>query len=118
MADNAGKPFFLYVPFNAVHAPHQVPAKYLEPYTANLQGERRKYAGMLAAMDEATARSWTRSSRPDAEEHAVHFSSDNGGPPGEVTNNGKFGRARRRCTRAGCGRRVASWEGHIPAGVV
>ena len=53
VADNAGKrPFFLYVPFNAVHTPHQVPAKYLEPYAA-LQGERRKYAGMLAAMDEA-----------------------------------------------------------------
>src|SRR5262245_50690873 len=49
--ETAGKkPFFLYVPFNAVHAPHQVPDEYMKPY-ANLKGERRKYAGMLAAMD-------------------------------------------------------------------
>ena len=37
------KPFFLYVPFNAVHAPHQVPDEYMKPYTA-LTGERKTYA--------------------------------------------------------------------------
>jgi arylsulfatase A-like enzyme len=46
------RPFFLYVPFNAVHSPHQVPDKYKTPY-ANLPEPRRTYAGMLAAMDEA-----------------------------------------------------------------
>ena len=29
---DASKPFFIYVPFNAVHAPHQVPEKYSAPY--------------------------------------------------------------------------------------
>src|SRR6476661_2854607 len=47
---DAKKPLFLYVPFNAVHAPHQVPAKYKEPY-ASLKEPRRTYAGMVAAMD-------------------------------------------------------------------
>src|SRR3954468_2487786 len=44
------RPLFLYVPFNAVHAPHQVPASYTEPYS-KLKGARRTYAGMVAAMD-------------------------------------------------------------------
>ena len=48
------RPLFLYVPFNAVHAPHQVPAKYKEPYSG-LAEPRRTYAGMVAAMDEAVA---------------------------------------------------------------
>src|SRR5262249_41846407 len=53
VADSAGKePFFLYVPFNAVHAPHQAPAEYTKPYTS-LKGERLKYAGMVAELDEA-----------------------------------------------------------------
>ena len=50
--DDPKTPLFLYVPFNAVHAPHQVPAKYTEPYT-RLKEPRRTYAGMVAAMDEA-----------------------------------------------------------------
>ncbi len=50
----ADKPFFLYVPFNAVHSPHQVPEKYTTPY-AGLPEPRRTYAGMVAAMDEAIA---------------------------------------------------------------
>ena len=49
------KPFFLYVPFNAVHSPHQVPRKYLEGFD-HLKGDRRSYAGMLTAMDEAIGR--------------------------------------------------------------
>ena len=38
--------------FNAVHAPHQVPAQYKEAY-ARLPEPRQTYAGMVAAMDEA-----------------------------------------------------------------
>src|SRR5436305_5039003 len=46
------RPLFLYVPFNAVHAPHQVPEKFKAAY-AKLKEPRRTYAGMVAAMDEA-----------------------------------------------------------------
>jgi arylsulfatase A-like enzyme len=38
------KPLFLYVPFNAVHSPMQVPEKYMEPYV-KLPMMRRTYAG-------------------------------------------------------------------------
>ena len=40
------------MPFNAVHAPHQVPDSYKQPY-AHLKEPRRTYAGMTAALDEA-----------------------------------------------------------------
>jgi len=46
------KPLFLYVPFNAVHAPLQAPDDYLKSYPA-LNGPRRKLAGMLSAADNA-----------------------------------------------------------------
>jgi hypothetical protein len=48
------KPLFLYVPFNGVHSPFQVPDQYTAAYP-NLEGNRKKLAGMLAAVDEAVA---------------------------------------------------------------
>jgi arylsulfatase A-like enzyme len=117
--DTAGKrPFFLYVAFNAVHAPHQVPAEYTKPYAA-LKGERRKYAGMLAAMDEAVGRIVAAVEQAGARGNTLFvFSSDNGGPqPGVVTDNGKY-RAGKGTLYEG-GVRVAAfatWDGHVPAG--
>jgi arylsulfatase A-like enzyme len=117
--DTAGKkPFFLYVPFNAVHSPHQVPDKYMEPY-GNLKGERRKYAGMLAAMDEAVGQIVTAVEKAGVRGDTLFiFSSDNGGPrPGVVTDNGKF-RAGKGTLYEG-GVRVAAfatWDGKIKAG--
>ncbi|MCI0625266.1 MAG: arylsulfatase [Acidobacteria bacterium] len=114
--ENAGRrPFFLYVPFNAVHAPHQAPEKYKEPY-AHLTEPRRTYAGMVAAMDEAigqiVAALDEKGLRKDT---IIIFSSDNGGPaPGRVTDNGPF-RAGKATLYEG-GVRVAAcvaWEGRI-----
>ena len=89
---HAGKqPFFLYVPFNAVHAPHQVPEEYTKPYS-QMKGDRRSYAGMLAAMDEAVGKVLDAIEAAGATDNTlVLFSSDNGGPsPGKITSNGKF----------------------------
>lgn len=119
VTENAGKkPFFLYVPFNAVHAPHQVPAEYMKPY-ANLKGERRKYAGMLAAMDEAVGQIVDAVEKTRLRQNTLFiFSSDNGGPrPGVVTDNGKF-RAGKGTLYEG-GVRVAAfvtWDSHVRAG--
>jgi arylsulfatase A-like enzyme len=118
--DNAGKkPFFLYVPFNAVHAPHQVPDEYLKPYEGKLTGERLKYAGMLAAMDEGVGRIVEAVEKAGVRKNTLFiFSSDNGGPrPGVVTDNGKY-RAGKGTLYEG-GVRVAAfatWDGHIKAG--
>ena len=83
------RPLFLYVPFNAVHAPHQVPESYKAPY-ATLQEPRRTYAGMVAAMDEAVGQIVAAIDRKGMRPNTLFiFSSDNGGPaPGRVTSNG------------------------------
>ncbi|MFO1064211.1 MAG: arylsulfatase [Pirellulales bacterium] len=118
---NAGKkPFFLYVPFNAVHAPHQVPEKYSAPYTG-LKGDRRIYAGMLSAMDEAVGKIVEAVDAAGAMDNTLFlFSSDNGGPaPGRVTDNGPY-RAGKGTLYEGGVRVVAfaSWKGHVPTGAV
>lgn len=109
------KPLFLYVPFNAVHAPHQVPAKYTEPYK-QFREQRKLYAGMLAAMDEAIGQIVTALDEAKMRQDTlIIFSSDNGGPaPGRVTSNGKL-RASKGTLYEG-GVRVAAfaaWEGRI-----
>ncbi len=85
------RPLFLYVPFNAVHAPLQVPEEYTKPY-GHLRPQRRTYAGMVAAMDEAVGQIIAALERRGMLKDAlVVFSSDNGGPsPGIVTSNGPF----------------------------
>ena len=114
----ADKPFFLYVPFNAVHTPHQVPEKYCAPYAA-LPEPRRTYAGMVAAMDEAIG--WILAAldaRGLRANTLIFFCSDNGGPePGRVTSNGPL-RAGKGTVYEG-GTRVCAcvaWQGHIKAG--
>ena len=115
----ANKPFFLYVPFNAVHAPHEVPEKYSEPY-ASLREPRRTYAGMVAAMDEAIGGILAALDACGLRTNTlVFFSSDNGGPnPGRVTSNGPL-RAGKGTVYEG-GTRVCAcvaWEGRIKQGI-
>src|SRR5205823_3781658 len=74
------KPLFLYVPFNAVHAPHQVPESYKAPY-ASLPEPRRTYAGMVAAMDEAIGQIAAALDETGIRKDTlIVFASDNGGP--------------------------------------
>jgi arylsulfatase A-like enzyme len=114
----ADKPFFLYVPFNAVHAPHEVPEKYCGPYAA-LPVPRRTYAGMVAAMDEAIGQILAAlDERGFRTNTLIVFSSDNGGPqPGQVTSNVPL-RAGKATLYEG-GVRVCAcvaWQGHIKPG--
>ena len=46
------KPLFVYMAFQSVHFPIQVPTKYVAPYI-HLDSNRQQFAGMLAALDEA-----------------------------------------------------------------
>ncbi len=119
-AHDRSRPLFLYVAFNAVHAPHQVPEKYKAPY-ASLAEPRRTYAGMVAALDEGVGQIVDAIDRAGLRSNTIIvFSSDNGGPaPGQVTSNGPL-RARKATLYEG-GVRVpafVTWQGHVDAGKV
>ncbi|RYD49439.1 MAG: arylsulfatase, partial [Verrucomicrobiaceae bacterium] len=83
------KPFFIYVPFNGVHSPLQVPEKYLALYP-DLKGNRRTYAAMTSALDDAVGEIVKALDEGSLRDNTlVVFSSDNGGPnPGKLSDNG------------------------------
>ena len=109
------KPLFLYVPFNGVHAPMQVPDSYLQPY-ATLNDPRQKLAGMLAAVDEAVGQIVHSLNKAGLRENTlIVFSSDNGGPkPGTNTPLRDFKGSIYEGGVRGCA--FANWPGKIPAG--
>lgn len=76
----AGKPWFLYVPFNAPHSPFQAKEEDMEKYPQLRRRDRRAYAAMVDAMDQAIGRILAAvNSRGDEENTLVLFFSDNGG---------------------------------------
>ncbi len=112
------KPLFLYIPFQAVHGPYQVPDKYLTPY-GRLSGNRQKYAGMVSAMDEAIGQILGALAETAMRDNTlIIFSSDNGGPnPGRITDNGPLRAGKGTIWEGGV--RVCAfvnWPGHVPAG--
>ena len=54
--DPASTPFFLYLAYQGVHEPRQVPVSYYKPRYDSIQDPgRRQFAGMLTALDEGLA---------------------------------------------------------------
>ncbi len=119
-ARDRSKPLFMYVPFNAVHAPHQVPEKYKEPYKS-MKEPRQTYAGMVAAMDESIGKILQVLDEAKMRDNTlIIWTNDNGGPaPGRVTSNGPLrggkGTLYEGGVRVSC---CAVWAGHIKPGTV
>ncbi|XP_033099226.1 arylsulfatase I-like isoform X2 [Anneissia japonica] len=83
---NKSKPLFLYLPFQAVHSaneddPLQAPQKYIDrfPYIKNKQ--RKVYAAMVSALDDAIG-NFTASLKETGlyDNSVILFTTDNGGP--------------------------------------
>jgi len=75
-------PLFLYLAYQGVHAPADVPQSYVDPYNETIKDpKRRTFAGMLSAVDEGIGNvTGALKDRGIFENTLIIFTSDNGGP--------------------------------------
>ena len=116
-----GAPFFLYLAFNAVHAPLQTTADYRKRFPSVKDEKRQTFSAMLSAMDDAVGKvlGTIHDSGLDAKT-LVFFISDNGGPTPQTTSRNDPLRGTKTTTWEG-GIRIPymiQWKGHVPAGKV
>jgi arylsulfatase A-like enzyme len=78
---NKDRPFFAYVPFNAVHTPIQSPDEYVDRFRSVRGRTRRVYCAMTSALDDAVGTIVDSLDRHGLNENTlVVFLNDNGGP--------------------------------------
>ena len=121
-------PFFLYVPFNGVHYPMHAPKKYLDRFPAAMDPERRTYAAMLAAVDDAVGEILGAVRKMGQLDNTlVFFLADNGATrepragldqkPATAGHNGVYRGWKFSLFDGGMHvPGIMSWPGHIPAG--
>ncbi|KAH3765096.1 Arylsulfatase I [Pelomyxa schiedti] len=81
-------PLFLFLPLQSVHAPLQVPSKYMSLYQSMTSPSRKVYAGMTTCMDEGIGNVTNALKEVGLWNNTVFiFASDNGGAPWAGGNN-------------------------------
>lgn len=130
-----GKPFFLYVPFTAVHLPVKEPEEWVSKVPAGITGEvARHYAACIMHLDDSVGRIVAALEKNGQRDNTLLvFTSDNGGstaenngqtypqdgyPAGPLPGNNKplrneKGSVYEGGTRVPC---IASWSGRLKAG--
>jgi arylsulfatase A-like enzyme len=113
------KPFFLYLPFTAVHSPHLAPSEQVEKLAHVADPRRRRYLAMLATLDLVVGRITARLRELELSDNTlVAFMADNGGPDG-APNNGALRGGKWTLWEGGIRSPLfVSWPGRIPAGRV
>lgn len=115
-AHDVDEPLFLFVAFNAPHAPLQAPQRYLDKYAHIARKNRRAFAAMVDCMDDAIGSVLAAlDARGMRENTLIVFTSDNGGAPAADNRplRGRKGSVYEGGTRAPT---VVNWPGHVRAG--
>ncbi|MEY4388263.1 MAG: hypothetical protein RLY20_3546 [Verrucomicrobiota bacterium] len=131
---STGKPFYLYLTFNAPHTPYMAPKEYVDRYANIAEPTRRTYAGMVACLDDEIGKVIAALDKKGLRDNTlIIFHSDNGGTrnamfAGQMADlsktvipcdNGPYRDGKGSLFEGGC--RVAAcanWPGHIKPGVV
>lgn len=116
--ENKDKPFFLYMAYNAPHAPLQASPELLAR-VPNLSGNRQTYAAMILAVDDGVGRIRTKVRELGLENDTLFvFITDNGGPISANASVNKPLRGEKSQVWEGGIRvpYVMTWKGHLPAG--
>lgn len=116
---NHDKPWLLYLPFNAQHAPLQAPQKYLDRFPSIKDEKRKTFAAMMSAMDDAVGTVLAKVKEMGQEQNTlVFFIADNGGPTPSTTSSNGILRGFKMTTFEG-GTHVPffiQWRGTLPEG--
>ncbi|MBI5772503.1 MAG: sulfatase-like hydrolase/transferase [Verrucomicrobia bacterium] len=113
-----GRPWFLYLSFNAVHTPHVASPQWLEKFK-HLDRGLQNYAANLAEADEAIGAVLAKLRESKQEENTLLFLiSDNGGASAAAEVGGLRGR-KWFCWEGGIRVSwIAAWKGRVPGGRV
>ena len=121
------KPWFVYLPFGAVHAPparpgdllpQASPPKYRDRFAEVTDPKRRTFLGMELAMDDAIGAVLAKLRALQLEENTlIFFISDNGGPTWQTTSSNHPLRGSKGDVLEGGVRipLIVQWKGHVPA---
>ncbi len=121
MEANQDRPFFIYMAWNAVHAPSQAPQETIDKFKNAPTEERKLQAAITSELDDGIGKILAKLRQLKLEENTlIFFLSDNGGPqPGKRTDNTPL-KGYKASTWEG-GVRVpflVQWKGRLPAGKV
>jgi arylsulfatase A-like enzyme len=117
---NKNQPFFLYLSYNAPHAPLQASQKYLDRFPTITNERRKTYAAMVSALDYGVGQVLNTLASLQLEENTlVFFLSDNGGPENDnASNNGKLREGKSSVYEGGFRVPFAlQWKGRIPKAI-
>jgi arylsulfatase A-like enzyme len=117
---HANELFFLYLAFNAPHAPLQAPQPDIDRYASIADKNRRVYAAMVTAMDSAIGEVLKAIAGAGIEDRTlIIFLDDNGGPAGNASSNHPLRGTKRTLYEGGVRVPMAmKWPGRIPRGLV
>ena len=116
------QPFFLYLPFNAVHSPLEASQKYLDRVAGVGPPRRKIYAAMLTALDDGVGAVLSKLRAVGREEDTlIFFLGDNGGAPQpyNMTDNRPHSGKKGELLEGGIHVPfLMQWKGTLPAGSV